>query len=56
MNFKNWVKSIQTAGYNGERMVGSFGYLNRKLYNPKSLARSTSLADVDLLCARAQCD
>jgi hypothetical protein len=30
MNFKKWVKSIQTAGYNGARTVNKkdkFGYL-----------------------------
>ena len=26
MNFKNWVKSIQTAGYNGARTVYKIGY------------------------------
>ena len=25
MNFKKWVKSIQTAGYNGARTVDSIG-------------------------------
>ena len=28
MNFKKWVKSIQTAGYNGARTV--IGYLNKE--------------------------
>ena len=27
MNFKKWVKSIQTAGYNGARTVDCFGHL-----------------------------
>ena len=34
MNFKKWVKSIQTTGYNGARMVLKFSSLNWKLDNP----------------------
>ena len=34
MNFKKWVKSIQTAGYNGARTVADFISLNQKVYNP----------------------
>ena len=28
MNFKKWVKNIQTAGYNGARTVNVFGIQN----------------------------
>ena len=33
MNFKKWVKSIQTAGYNGARTVTSFDSLLQKFDN-----------------------
>ena len=33
MNFKKWVKSIQTAGYNGARMVPSYIGLILRTYN-----------------------
>ena len=29
MNFKKWVKSIQTAGYNGARTVDAFAILDK---------------------------
>ena len=40
MNFKKWVKSIQTAGYNGARTVSIIEKINKV---------KTSVAIVDLL-------
>ena len=43
MNFKNWVKSIQTAGYNGARTVHTFEKLQSKKIKVSS--PETSVAD-----------
>ena len=44
MNFKKWVKSIQTAGYNGARTVYSFTIhsTNKEIY----LIEGHSLHDI----------
>ena len=36
MNFKNWVKSIQTAGYNGARTVVGFDVKKGKIRSTQS--------------------
>ena len=33
MDFKKWVKSIQTAGYNGARTVDFYGEFEKKKGN-----------------------
>ena len=35
MNFKQWVKSIQTAGYNGARTIDAFYLEKQKSFIPK---------------------
>ena len=45
MNFKKWVKSIQTAGYNGARTVvyGSFGQNTVHLISAQRPARKEKI-------------
>ena len=47
MNFKKWVKSIQTAGYNGARTVYIYEQISKVLF-PFRFSGNDNQSDMDL--------